>query len=208
MDFQKEFRKRNSVLVNEKLSNAVVGIAGCGGLGSNIATMLTRAGINKLIIVDFDTIIESNLNRQNFFYDDVGFPKVEALERNLKKINPDIHIEKHKIKVVPENLQELFSEADVIVEAFDKVSEKTMILNSFIDIFSRTEKSLVSGSGMAGIASSNIIETKKLSNNVYICGDFTNEANVENGIMSPRVNIVAAHQANMVMRLLCGIDTI
>ena len=63
-----------------------IGIAGAGGLGSNVAVNLVRTGVKKLKIVDFDVVDESNLNRQFYFMDQVGRPKVEALRENLLRI--------------------------------------------------------------------------------------------------------------------------
>ena len=80
-----------------------------------------------------------------------------------------------------------------------------MLINTFIE---RNKKDcyLVAGSGMGGIDSSNLIKTKTFGKNIYICGDFTNDCNL--GLMSSRVNIVAAHQASMVLRILAGKYTV
>lgn len=197
--FIKELMSRNYKPLDKVLSNTAVGIAGCGGLGSNIAHMLTRSGIGKLVIADFDTVVTSNLNRQFFFVDDLGRNKVDALEENLKKINPYIQVEKYNTKITSDNLFNIFKNTSIIAEAFDQVSQKTMILNSFLE---RKEKGqfLVLASGMGGIESSNLIKTKKFGNNVYLCGDFSHDFSL--GLMAARVNIVAAHQANTVLRII------
>ena len=197
--FLKELMSRNYKPLDKILPETAVGIAGCGGLGSNIAHMLVRSGIGKLILADFDTVVMSNLNRQFFFVEDLGKSKVDALEENLKKINPYIQIEKYNIKVTAGNLFKIFKNTSIIAEAFDQVSQKTMILNSFLERDDKTGY-LVSASGMGGIDSSNLIETKEFGSNVFLCGDFSNDFN--HGLMASRVNIAAAHQANMILRII------
>ena len=93
----------------EKLKNSTVGIAGCGGLGSNAAVSLARAGVGKIIIVDFDKIEESNLNRQYFFKDQIGKSKVESLKENIQKINSQIKIETYNEKLKKGSMHNYFS---------------------------------------------------------------------------------------------------
>jgi sulfur carrier protein ThiS adenylyltransferase len=195
---------KNNRGITEKLSKTVVGIAGCGGLGSNIAVALTRIGIKKLILVDFDKVELSNLNRQYYFIDDLGKNKVDALYEILKRINPHIELETHCIKLDNKNLSSIFSEAFIVAEAFDAVSAKSMIIDYFLGLVNEN-KYLVCGSGMTGISSSNLISTKKLNEKIYISGDFISEPNEKEGLMAPRVNIAVGHQANMIVRLIDGV---
>ena len=201
--FLKELTEKNEPSITDKLREAVVGIAGCGGLGSNVAAALVRVGIKKLIIADFDEVSLSNLNRQFFFVEDIGKLKVDALCDNLKKINPFVEIEKKPRKVSKGNLFELFKGADVIVEAFDEAVEKSMIIDAFLGEERLKGKYLVSASGMAGFDSSNTIQTKKFSDRIFIVGDFSSES-CEKGVMAPRVCIASAHEANMVVRIITG----
>lgn len=198
--------ERNSLdkSFSEKLRKAVVGIAGCGGLGSNAAMALTRAGVGKLILTDFDNVALSNLNRQFFFVDDIGKPKVEALKNNLRKINPYIDIDSHIKKIIPDNIEELFSLADIIVEAFDDEKEKSMIINAFLDKKSFLSKYLVCASGLGGIGSANLIKTIKYSDRIYVSGDFVSTVCDGYGVVAPRVCLASAHEANMVIRLITG----
>jgi len=202
--FIRELTERNEPSITGKLQTATIGIAGCGGLGSNVAAALTRIAVKKLIIVDFDTVLLSNLNRQFFFVDDIGKSKAESLGANLKRINPFIEIEMHIKKIDAENLWELFSNADIIVEAFDNAEQKAMLLNAFLEDEKFASKYLVCASGLAGFDSSNSIKTFKFCDRVFIAGDFTSES-CEKGVMAPRVWIASAHQANMVVRIIAGI---
>jgi sulfur carrier protein ThiS adenylyltransferase len=195
---------RNSSDLKSKIKQGVIGIAGCGGLGSNAAIALARIGVKKLIIVDFDKVEPSNLNRQQFFISDIGKNKTEALAAYIKKVNPFVIIEKHLIKLTLKNIFDIYNECPIIIEAFDKVSEKSMIVKAFGD--KRFEnKYLITASGLAGYSSSNLIKTKRLSKNIFLCGDNKYEGNEKNGLMAPRVMIAAGHQANLAVDLISKI---
>jgi len=176
-----------------------VGIAGAGGLGSNVAMALTRVGIGKLIIADFDVVSDSNLNRQFYFSDQIGRVKVEALKENLKRINPEVEIEIHNLRLDASNLLSTFSKVDVMVEAFDKADCKQLIVESFQ--VSKHDVPLILGNGMAGWGKSNEMRVQQYGN-LYICGDNVAEIGPEMPPMAPRVLICAAMQANTVMSIL------
>jgi len=195
--FISEAFKRLPKDLYEKIKDKKVAIAGAGGLGSNIAVSLVRSGVKNLIICDFDKVEYSNLNRQYYFYKHIGMNKVDALEEQLKNINPFINIESYNIYLDNDNF-DILSKSDVLVEAFDDANNKEKIVNFAV----KNKKYIVSGVGMAGDFSSNLIKTRKLGKYLYLCGDLKNEANDENGLIASRVAIAANHQANMVMRLL------
>jgi len=191
---------RNAHQLKGKLEIAVIGIAGCGGLGSNVAIALTRIGVGKLILVDFDVVDPTNLNRQQYFINDIGKRKVDALEEKLKMINPFLQIEKHHEKLNGINVKIIFKEAQIIVEAFDKVSEKAMLVKAFAGNLFKG-KYLVTASGLAGYSAANTIKTKKLSKNIFVCGDNKTDFIIE-GVMAPRVMIAAGHQANKAVEII------
>ncbi len=188
--------------IRARLAGACAGIAGCGGLGSNAAVMLARAGIGRLILADDDRVESSNLDRQYYFSRHTGRIKAEALAEVIRETGFGTQVEVHAVRVDMENVYALFSDAAVIVEAFDGVASKSMMLHAFADErFQR--KWLVAASGLAGYGSSNAIRTVQLSPRIYLCGDQQTDVAVE-GVLSPRVTLAAAHEANMVIRLLCG----
>jgi sulfur carrier protein ThiS adenylyltransferase len=189
--------------IENRLKKACVGIAGAGGLGSNAAIALIRAGVQNIVIADYDKVEESNLNRQYFFADQVGMPKVEALKTNALRINPNCNITTHYLKVTPDNIVALFSGCDVIVEAFDKADQKIMLIEVLMDQL--PDVPLVVGSGMGGWGKSVDIQCKQLGN-VVLCGDFETEADEAHPPLAPRVGIVANMQANEVLRLLLERD--
>lgn len=182
--------------------NATVAICGLGGLGSNIATALTRAGIGKLILIDFDKVDITNLNRQQYKMNQLGLYKTESCMENMKEISPYTEIEIHTVKLNEENIPELLADADIICEAFDKADQKAMLVNTVLDTF--PEKYILSGSGMAGFGSANTIQTRKVFGKLYLCGDEKSDVNDGIGLVAPRVMVCAAHEAHMVLRILSG----
>jgi len=195
---------RHTPGVHARVKNARIGIAGAGGLGSAIAIALTRTGIGFIRVADFDVVEPSNLNRQQYFIDQIGLPKVDALRSNLQRINPLVTIEVFYGKVTAENLKELFADVDILVEAFDAADQKAMLANTFLRDF--PEQYLVAASGMAGYEPGNTIRTKKINEHFYLCGDNMTPARPGCGLMAPRVGIAAHHQANAVLRLILGED--
>ncbi|MEG6616112.1 sulfur carrier protein ThiS adenylyltransferase ThiF [Peptococcaceae bacterium 1198_IL3148] len=197
---------RHTPKVHQKLKAGKVAIAGLGGLGSNIAVMLARIGVGQLLLVDFDIVEPSNLNRQNYSISHLGLPKTLALKKQLEDINPFIKIETQQVKVTAENIVELFQGYDIICEAFDKPEAKSTLVNEALTKLNDIK--IVSASGMAGYDSANLIKTARPMKRLYVCGDKESAARVGNGLMAPRVQICAGHQANMVLRLLIGIEEV
>ena len=184
------------------LESARVGIAGAGGLGSNCAMHLVRAGVTHLTVVDFDVVNESNLNRQFFFRDQLGQKKVVALKDNLLRIEPDADIRIADVRLDAESTKELFSDCAIVVEAFDTVAAKAMILAALAS----SGKKLVTASGLAGWGRSNAIRLRRMGADIVAVGD--GETSVGKGVapVSPRVGIAAAMQANAVVSLLLGCE--
>lgn len=186
----------------EKLSKAKIAVAGLGGLGSNISTFLARCFFGELTIIDFDKVEIANLNRQAYFYDQVGKTKTLALKENLLKINPDFNVKIETVKVTKENIISLFSDKDIVIEAFDKAKEKAMLVQNLLE---KTEKPIIiSGNGMAGIGKNNVIKTEKINDRLFICGDQKSDVNKDGVLVAPRVAICAAHQANLAFNLIIG----
>ena len=195
---------RNSPELNLALSKAVIGVAGLGGLGSNIAISLARVGVKKLVLADFDVVEPSNLNRQQYFVRHIGMQKTQALKELINDVNPFVEVETHDIFLDEKNVASVFGECEILCEAFDNVAGKAMILNEAGA--SLKDKKIIGASGMAGYFSSNLIKTIKFAKNVYLCGDLTNEAKIGQGLMAPRVAICANHEANLAIRLLMGLE--
>ena len=181
------------------LESARVGIAGAGGLGSNCAMHLVRSGVNHITIADFDVVNESNLNRQFFFRDQIGQKKVEAVKANLLRIEPDADIRAVDIRLDASSAREVFADCDIVVEAFDVVDAKVMLVSSFAS----SGKKLVTASGLAGWGRSNEMRVRKMGNIVAV-GDGETAVGANAAPASPRVGIAAAMQANAVVAMLLG----
>lgn len=188
------------------LSNACVGIAGLGGLGSNIAMMLARSGVGHLLLIDFDIVEPSNLNRQHYMISHLGMPKAVAIRDLILQANPYIRLDTRHLKITGENAPKLFKDCDLVCEAFDQPEAKAELINSLLE--NCPGLPLISGSGMAGYGSSNTIRTEKIMNNLYLCGDKVSGIETVGSLMAPRVQICAAHEANMALRLLLGIKEV
>ena len=202
MDLKEEdLLKRNVKGVSKKLKETKVCILGLGGLGSNVAVLLARAGIGYLKLVDFDIVEASNLNRQQYRISHIGLKKTEAIRTIIKEINPFVEVGTLDIKVDRKNIHSIVEDIEIVVEAFDRAETKAMILE---ELLTNKNKIVVSASGMAGLGSANEIVTRKIKDNFYLIGDNYSDYEEYLGIMSTRVMICAAHQANVVLRLILG----
>ena len=187
--------------IEKALKNKKVGIAGCGGLGSNAAMALARSGVGNFIIADFDLVDQANLNRQYYFEDQIGFLKVYALKENLERINPDILVKPFDIRLCPSDIYELYYDCDIIIEAFDDAKMKQTIIETVLN--EMPEMPLVVGNGLAGYGNTHNLKVRK-EGNIYICGDEISEVSESNPPLAPRVGIVAHMQANVAMEVLLG----
>lgn len=181
------------------LRKATVGIAGCGGLGSNAAVMLTRAGVGHLVVVDHDIVAPENLNRQHFFQDQIGKPKVEAIGETLKRINPDLDYVSYQVKLIPVNIPHLFKNVDVLIEAFDDAEQKAMLIETWTNLHNK--KPLIAASGVAGYGKCEDIKINRMGE-LIIVGDLCSP--LSEGLIAPRVMIVSAIQANLAIEYLLG----
>jgi sulfur carrier protein ThiS adenylyltransferase len=191
---------RHTPGVHEKVKAATVGIAGLGGLGSAIAVALARVGIGRLVLADFDVVEPSNLNRQQYFVDQLGLLKTEALVTNLRRINPYVELEAHAVRLTPGNIFPMFGETDVMIEAFDRADQKVMLMQKFASTL--PDVPLVAASGLAGFGPEETIGVKKMGRNIYVVGDLETGARPGCGLMAPRVGIAASMQANLALRLI------
>ncbi len=185
----------------KKLRSSAVGVAGLGGLGSNIAVLLARTGVGKLVIADDDVVELSNIHRQSYPLDAVGKKKTDAVADEIARINPWCTVEKHDIRLDGSNTS-IFSGCDIVCEAFDDAQAKIMLIESL----SAMGKTIVSGNGMAGKGPANSIITRKVGDRIYICGDGLSDVKTDGSLMPSRVMVCAAHQANAVIRIILGME--
>ena len=198
----KALTERHGKELQQAFSSATVAVCGLGGLGSNIAIALARAGIGKLILIDFDRVDITNLHRQQYKAEQIGMYKTVALAENLKEITPYISLEIHTERITEDNAVTLLQDADIICEAFDDAECKAMLTNTVLTEL--PDKYLVAASGMAGLHDANSIKTRKVTSKFYLCGDEKSDVADGIGLVSSRVMICAAHQAHTVLRILAN----
>ena len=201
-EMRKVLRIRHGDKIQDKFDAASVAVCGLGGLGSNVAVSLARAGVGRLILIDFDKVDVSNLHRQQYKAAQVGMHKTEALAANLQEIAPYIAVETYTERISEDNFYSLLKEADVICEAFDNAQAKAMLVNGVMERM--PEKYLVAASGMAGFGSANAIRTRRVTERFYLCGDGVSDVADDIGLISSRVMLCAAHEAHVILRILAG----
>ena len=199
-EWNNAFQERHGKELQQAFSSATVAVCGLGGLGSNIAIALARAGIGKLILIDFDRVDITNLHRQQYKAAQIGMYKTVALAENLKEIAPYVSVEIHTERITEDNVITLLQDADIICEAFDDAECKAMFTNTMLSEL--PDKYLVAASGMAGMGTVNSIKTRKITSRFYLCGDEISEVSDGIGLVAPRVALCAAHQAHTVLRIL------
>jgi sulfur carrier protein ThiS adenylyltransferase len=189
--------------IKKKLKDSSVGIAGLGGLGSNAAVALARAGIGRLVLVDFDKVEEKNLTRQYYFLDQIGKLKTTALQENIKNINPEVKIEAHNIKLEKGSMEKPFTDVNVVIEALDKAETKATFIDEILTKLPNT--AVVAASGVAGYGHSDRVTTKYLGN-LFMCYDENALSSDEDVLMAPRVALMANWEANLALEIILGED--
>jgi len=195
--------KEKSIRIEKKLRESSVGIAGLGGLGSNAAISLARAGIGRLVLVDFDKVEEKNLTRQHYFLDQIGKTKVESLKESIEKINPQVKIVTHNIKLEKGFMEKPFQDVTVVIEALDNAEIKTLFIEEILSKL--PDKPVVAASGVAGYGHSDRITTKRLGN-LYMCYDEKAKSSDDDVLMAPRVVLMANWEANLALEIILGED--
>ena len=201
-EFLQALSERHGAALQQRFSAARVAVCGLGGLGSNLAVSLARAGIGRLHLIDFDRVDLSNLQRQQYALRQIGMLKTDALKQNLNAISPYIAVQADTVRITEENFGSLLREDDIICEAFDHAQAKAMLVNGILEQF--PDKYVIAASGMAGLESGNRIRTRKVTSRFYLCGDECSDVADSVGLLSSRVMLCAAHQAHTVLRILAG----
>jgi len=195
--------KIKSERIQKKLKNSSVGIAGLGGLGSNAAVALARVGIGRLVLVDFDKVEEKNLTRQYYFLEHIGKSKVESLKAIIEKINPQVEIITHNIKLKKGFMEKPFKDVNVVIEALDNAETKTLFIEEILSKLPDTP--VVAASGVAGYGHSDRITTKHLGK-LNMCYDEEAKSSDDDVLMAPRVALMANWEANLALEIILGED--
>ena len=200
-EWLKALEQRHGAELQQKFSMTSAAVCGLGGLGSNVAISLARAGLGTLLLIDFDRVDVSNLHRQQYRVSQLGMYKTEAMKQILSEISPYCKVITHTVKMTEENLS-LIADCGIVCECFDSAECKAMLVNGVAERY--PEKHIVSASGMSGLHTGNRIQTKRLGKRLYICGDGTSDVADDGTLFAPRVMLCAAHQANTVLRIIAG----
>ena len=191
----------------QKLLQSRVLIIGLGGLGSPAAMYLAAAGIGELVLVDFDQVDLSNLQRQIIHTSDsIGLSKVESARNTLTNINPDCRIHCINRQLEGEALSEQVAKADLIIDASDNFATRFSLNEASV----ATQTPLISGAAirMEGQVS---VFTGAPGDPCYRClyGDNieVEQTCSENGVLAPVVGIIGSIQATEAIKVLTGAGT-
>lgn len=179
----------------QKLTSAKVGIAGVGGLGSNAAIMLCRSGVGNLILVDYDNVEASNLNRQHYWPKHIGMPKTGALANLLLELNPAVKLDVRPLRLNAANIAACLASCDLWLEALDNPEAKTLLVEEALLAGCK----VVSASGICGYGGPPL-EKRKMGNLVLV-GDFSTSSEMAPPL-APRVNQAAALMADAVLEII------
>jgi sulfur carrier protein ThiS adenylyltransferase len=189
--------------IKKKLRRSSVGIAGAGGLGSNAAVSLARAGIGRLVLVDFDKVEEKNLNRQHYFLDQVGKIKIEALKDSIRRINLEVIVETYNLKLVKGSMEKPFKDVDVVIEALDNAKTKAEFIEEIL--LKLPDKPVVAASGTAGYGHCDRIVTRRCGK-LYLCYDEHAPSSEDDVLIAPRVGLMGNWEANLAVEIILGED--
>ena len=203
-EYQALLQARNQPGTTERLAAATVGVAGCGGLGSHAALSLARMGVGHLVLADFDVVEPTNLNRQAYFADDIGKPKVAALAALIARVNPVAKVSTHAVKLAPGDIGNIFSGSAILLECLDGADQKSMLVETALAKLPETV--VVAASGLAGLASGNLITVRRVMARLWLVGDGDSGLAPGVGLAAPRVEIAAAHQALCAARIILGLE--
>ncbi len=201
-EMRKILEMRHGKDLQEKFFSTAVAVCGLGGLGSNIAVALARAGIGKLHLIDFDKVDLSNMNRQQYTIYQLDMYKTDAMKQTIQSIAPYCEVITDTVYLTEKNITEILKEDDIICEAFDKPQNKAMLVNTVLETM--PDKYIVAGSGLSGLHTANTVRTRKLAKKLYICGDGESDVDKDGTLFAPRVMLCAAHQATMILRIIAG----
>lgn len=175
-----------------KLRSARIGIAGAGGLGSNVAMLLARSGVENFTIIDHDTVDKSNLNRQHFWPRHLGMQKIAALKESMLELNPNISLTLYPVYLDECSIPPLLQACPVWVEALDGADAKSL----FVEKALLAERRVISASGICGIGGMPL--QKKRMGALTLVGDFHTDVCIAPP-MAPRVQQAAAIMADCVL---------
>ncbi|MBT2300652.1 molybdopterin-synthase adenylyltransferase MoeB [Variovorax paradoxus] len=182
-------------------------VIGAGGLGSPVLLYLAAAGVGRITLVDDDEVDLTNLQRQ-IAHDTarVGMAKVESAAEAMRRINPDIRIETHRLRADDALLARLVAEADVVVDCSDNFGTRHAVNRACV----AHAKPLVAGAAIRFDGQLSVYDTRDPASPCYACL-FPPDAHFEEtrcavlGVFAPVVGAIGTLQAGEALKLLAGI---
>ncbi len=194
----------------QQLLDSRVLIIGAGGLGSPVAMYLAAAGVGELVLVDFDQVDLSNLQRQILHgSNDVGRPKVESAADTLAVLNPEVGVTAINRRLEGEALLAEVERADVVVDASDNFATRFAVNDACV----AAKKPLVSGAAIRMEGQVSVFHNERPDSPCYRClyrdeGELSQSCS-ENGVLAPVVGIIGTIQATETLKVLLDIgDTL
>ncbi|RKZ43794.1 MAG: molybdopterin-synthase adenylyltransferase MoeB [Gammaproteobacteria bacterium] len=190
----------------QRLTDARVLIIGLGGLGSSSSVYLAAAGVGHLVLVDFDEVDISNLQRQIVHATkDIGRLKVDSAAEHLLELNPEIQVTKIDHKIENEELEEQIKLSTVVLDCSDNFQTRFAINDACV----KHKTPLVSGAAIRFEAQVSVFDSRHEDSPCYRCL-YGNEAEVEqtctaNGVISPLLGIVGSIQACEAMKIIMNL---
>lgn len=188
----------------KKLERPVIAIAGVGGIGSFVALLLAKTGIENFIIADKDEVSLSDINRQAYSLNHVGKPKTKAIAQIIKQVNPYAKITAFNGMVTKQTVKKIFGGADILIEGFDSPKAKAMLLTSFLK--ECPGKPVITACGVVGFESCSLLRQTTVADNLYAVGDMENECSAKISLAAPRVAASAGMMANLAVRIILGLE--
>ncbi len=192
----------------ERLLQAHTLIIGLGGLGAPAAIYLAAAGVGRMILVDFDRVDLSNLQRQIVhFSNDIGKPKVESARETLNALNPEVTIHTLDWKLSEEELDQQVAEADLVLDCSDNFTTRFAVNRSCV----RHRKPLISGAAIRFEGQISLFRPDLEDEPCYRClykgGDELDESCTQTGVLAPLVGVIGSMQALEAMKVIIGTGT-
>lgn len=192
-----------------KLAQSHAVIIGVGGLGSPAALYLAAAGIGQLTLVDFDTVDDSNLQRQIIHTENqIGQPKVLSAKTQLQALNRHIDIHTVNTQLDEDELNELVQQADILLDCTDNFSSRYALNQACF----QHKKPLVSGAAIRWEGQITTYDFRDDNTPCYQClyksASAQNETCSQNGVVAPLVGMVGSMQAMEAIKALIDLPTL
>lgn len=192
----------------QRLLDGSVAVFGLGGLGSPVAMYLAAAGVGRLVLVDFDVVEISNLQRQIIHTTgDLQRPKVESARDRVRALNPDTRIDLINERLDDAGLDDAISGVDVVIDGTDNFTTRFAVNRACF----RQHKPLVSGAAIRFEGQVSVYHPGREDSPCYQClyrnVEEVAQTCAETGVVAPLLGIIGSVQALEALKILAGVGT-